>query len=219
MEPFDVDPKRLFTFSSEAFTLFCNDLIRAEASRIALPQSIIDDTVRDRDPDGGIDCLVREPDYDEIRPSAVWIPSGGSAWQYKSGKCPSVRDLSKDEFRKSEVIAAIDRGDTYCFLAAQSISPKKKNQIVEAIEDIYRERGQEPKARVYTGTHLASWAKQHLSLSARHLGVPVAGWIPFERWEQASRFRNEFFADDARRDLINEIRQLIQSNDSLEAIS
>ena len=53
LDPFSIDALRIGTLPGHLFTRFCNDLTRAEASRIRLPQRLIDDTVRETAPDGG----------------------------------------------------------------------------------------------------------------------------------------------------------------------
>ena len=85
------------------FTLFCNDLVRAEASRIRLPQRLIDDTVRETVPDGGVDLLVGEPDA-VAQPTSrgEWVPEGVSAWQYRGGGCPSAKDWAEGEFKRGK---------------------------------------------------------------------------------------------------------------------
>jgi len=187
--PIEVDPGRLTGFDSNRFTRFCNDLLRSEADRLGIAQQRVDTTVRETVPDGGIDARIRPLEEVRALPADAWLPNGGSAWQYKSGACPSANELKDSEFNKSEVVAAIERGDAYCFFTAQSITAEKKGEIREAIEECYRERGQEPRCRVYTATELARWAREHLATAHRHFGLPIAGWQPFEQWERASRLR------------------------------
>lgn len=216
--PIYINPKQLVLFDSHRFTELCNELLRAEASRVGISPHLIDTTVRDTVPDGGIDARVRAADETTGDPSDAWLPHGNSAWQYKSGKCPSANTLKDEEFSKSEVIAAIERGDTYCFVTAQSITAKKQEEIRDAIEACYRERGQEPRCRVYTATELAEWAREHLAIAHRHFGLALAGWQPFEQWSQARQFRNTFHPDESRREIIDAVRAAISSDDRIVRI-
>jgi len=130
------------TLPGHDFTLFCNDLVRAEASRIRLAQPFVDDTVRETAPDGGVDLTIGEPDAMD-RPTSWgdWLPEGASAWQYKSGKCPPAKKLVEVEFQKWKVLETISRGYPYCFLTADSISPTKAERVKNALEEIYRAHG------------------------------------------------------------------------------
>lgn len=212
LTPFSIDPSRISTLPAHIFTRFCNDLIRAEASRIALPQSFVDDTVRETVTDGGVDIRVREPDEDLPISWGNWLPAGSSAWQYKSGACPSANKLANEEFGKPEVEKAMQRGDSYVFLTADSINARKKKQIRHKINGLYRKHDQLPKGEVYAATDLAKWAQQHLGPAAWYLGGQAEGW-PYDQWRANPNFRNEFFPDEARADLIREIRRRIRDGD------
>jgi hypothetical protein len=205
-----VDPAHVFRLPQHSFTLFCNDLLRAEAGRLGISQVHVDTTVRETVPDGGVDACVRHVTYVPGWSGSRWFPEGNSSWQFKSGKCPSAPDLSRQEFTKPEVIAAIDRDDTYCFLAADSLTSRKKTNIAKAIREQYTARGKTPiEPHIYSGDDLARWALEHLGIALRHFLVPVAGWQPFEQWANASRFRNEYFPDAARHQLFTDVRAWI----------
>jgi hypothetical protein len=214
LTPFGIDPSRIATLPANVFTRLCNDLIAAEAGRIGLPQACLDDTVRETVPDGGIDARIREPR--EISPSrwGDWLPAGDSVWQYKSGACPSAEVLARDEFTKSEVQAAIERGDAYYFLTAASVNARKKSQIRKAIDTLYREHGQPMNGAVYSADDLARWAQQHLGPAVRYLGIPVSGWVPYDHWRENRNFRNEFFPDETRADLIDEVKRRVRDGGS-----
>lgn len=138
------------------------------------------------------------------------MPAGTSAWQYKSGACPSAEALARDEFTKPEVQAAVGRGEAYCFLTADSVTARKKGEIREAIDNLYREHGRSPRGEVYSADDLARWAQQHLGPAATYLRVPVVGWARYDQWRKNRNFRNEFFPDGARADLIKEIRRRVR---------
>ncbi len=159
LSPFSINALTIGILPGHLFTLFCNDLLRAEASRIRLPQRLIDDTVRETVPDGGVDLLIGELNIED-QPSSwgEWVPEGISAWQYKSGKCPPANELAGGEFQKWKVREAISRGEPYCFLTADSINPAKAGRIEDALGEIYRTYGQEPRMRVYGATKLAECA-------------------------------------------------------------
>lgn len=98
LSPFSVNAGTIGMLPGDLFTLFCTDLVRAEASRVRLPQRLIDDTVRETAPDGGMDLLIGESDaVDKPASWGEWAPEGVSVWQYKSGKCPSANTLAKDD--------------------------------------------------------------------------------------------------------------------------
>jgi hypothetical protein len=214
--PLIVDPAYVFRLPPPSFTLFCNDLLRAEAGRLGMSQVHVDTTVRETVPDGGMDACVRHATYVPGWSGSRWFPEGNSSWQFKSGKCPSAPDLSRQEFTKPEVIAAIDRDDTYCFLTADSLTSRKKTNIAKAIREQYTARGKRPiEPHIYSGDDLARWALEHLGIALRHFLVPVSGWQPFEQWANASRFRNEYFPDAARHQLFTDVRAWIAQQQRL----
>ena len=75
LSPFPINALMIGTLLGHDFTLFCNDLVRAEASRIRLAQPSVDDTVRETAPDGGVDLTIGEPDAMD-RPTSWcdWLP-------------------------------------------------------------------------------------------------------------------------------------------------
>jgi hypothetical protein len=131
--PIHVAPHLVFGLSPHEFTHLCSDLIRAEAGRLGVPQAHIDTTIREIAPDGGLDACIRDVAYPLGWTVSRWIPAGGSGWQFKSGRCPSAHQLATKEITKPEVLVAIDRGDTYCFLTADSLGKSKKTNIAKAI--------------------------------------------------------------------------------------
>ena len=175
-----------------------------------MSQVHVDTTIRETVPDGGVDACVRHIAYVPAWSGSRWFPEGNSAWQFKSGRCPSAPNLSSQEFTKPEVIAAIDRDYTYCFLTADSLTSRKKTNIAKAIRAQYTARGKIPlEPRIYSGDDLARWTLEHLGIALRHFLVPVACWQPFEQWANASRFRNEYFPDAARHQLFTDVRAWI----------
>jgi hypothetical protein len=205
--PLNLNPSSVRNLSPHEFTLFCNELIRAEAGRLNIPQDSIDTTVREIAPDGGIDASICEAAYPKDWTNGRWLPEGNSGWQFKSGRCPSAQKLSDEEFIKPEVLAVIDRGDTYCFLTADALGKSKRTQISKAVKKKYLERDKLPiEPKIYSGDDLAYWAQEHLAIAVKYFLVPVTGWQSFAQWANAPVFLNEYFADQARNDLHTSIR-------------
>lgn len=145
------------------------------------------------------------------------MPVGNSAWQYKSGACPPAKVLAGEEFTKPEVQAAVARGEAYCFLTAASVNARKKSQIRQAIDDLYRGHGQSMNGAVYSADDLVRWAQQHLGPAVRYLGIPVSGWVPYDHWRENRNFRNEFFPDRTRSDLVDEVRRRVRDGGPLRS--
>jgi len=58
LSPIGIDPKKLVILGSTEFGRLCNELIRQEGHRIGLAQTSIDTTVKQSEPDGGVDAKV-----------------------------------------------------------------------------------------------------------------------------------------------------------------
>ena len=215
--PLKPEPNLITIFTSDLFVQFCNDLIRAEANRIGLPPNLIDDTVREKAPDGGIDCRISSPEKPPSQDFGNWFPAGGSGWQYKSGKCPSANALLSKEFSKPEVLKTIRDGHTYCFLTADSITGKKADEIRNKFISFFKKRKyKDPKIRVYNAKLLSEWAIEHPAFLVQYFRIPLSGWQTFEQWEGS--FRNDFFPDPERLHLIQEIRRRVDTHDKLTLI-
>lgn len=214
-----IDPRQLQILSDHELVALTNDLIRAEATRLKVPQSNIDTNVRDKAPDGGIDCIARGIDVPSGVDASDWLPVGNSAWQYKSGKCPSANELKETEFTKPGVKQAFDRGDTYCFVTSYPLSSPKKEGIKKVIRDLQRKRKRhivEP--RVYDGNDLAVWAEDHLSIAAIHFRIALNDWQLYRQWSAPTRFQNTFVADDQRNHLISAIQYAVSRGEKLVRI-
>ncbi len=207
-----VDPNQITILDSHRFTLFCNALLRAEASRCSIPQVAVDTTVNDTDPDGGIDARISPPTPFSSPPGEAWLPPGQSGWQFKSGKCPSANALAAEEFSKSGVHAALASGLSYRFLTADAISDKKRLEIEAKLRAFGSEIGVAIACPcVFTATRLAKWAEQHLAVAQAFFNLPIDGIQPFETWAEHPRFKNAFFPDQARTDLVADIRNRLRS--------
>jgi hypothetical protein len=95
-------------------------------------------------------------------------------------------------------------------LTADSLAKSKKTNIAKAISDLYIQRGKTPiEPRLYSGDDVARWAQENLWVALTHFHVPIEGWQTFEQWANASRFRNEYFPDQARSQLLTDIRDAV----------
>jgi hypothetical protein len=192
---------------SEGLPQLCNDLIRTDLSFSSVRQDLINTTMRTSAPDDGIDARVEGADDSY---NGTWIPAKSSVWQYKSGKCPSANKLKKSEFCKIGVKRAIDDGESYCFVTSDDISAKKKTAIRNTINKLYRKKNKEPAGRVYTAEDLAQWVSSHPTIGVRYFNLPAHGWLIIDQIEAVTRFRNKYFADNQRRQLMEQIHNSVE---------
>lgn len=207
--PIPLDAKILATFDGSTFRALCNELIRVEAERLGIAQHLVNTTVVDSEGDRGIDARVSSPIGDSRNGDRDWIPLGTSAWQFKSGRCPSAAVLEKNEFTKPGVIEAVKRGESYCLLVAHSINVSKKMDIEKALRRLYRKCKRRYSGRVYTATQLEQWARDFLAIAVRYLHAPLAGWQIYEMWSATSRYSNAFFPDAQRNALLKEVAEAV----------
>lgn len=87
---FGVSEEEIARLSEWELVDVLNRLLRAEGSRIDLPPTNIQTSLRIHDPDGGVDArVINAPSRSR------WIPEGLSVWQFKSGKDHAPAKLEK----------------------------------------------------------------------------------------------------------------------------
>jgi hypothetical protein len=212
--PFRIDPKELESWDAHRFVVMMRELLMVEASRAGLASDQVDTSVAETVKDGGIDSRVR--DYPERAGDPVRsLPPGTSAWQFKSGSCPTVPKLKSQEFVKPEVTKAIQGGEAYCFVTAQSITAQKQQSIRKAIAERYSELGRDPKGQVLTADNVVEGAERFPAIALRYFRVPSMGWELFEQWESRGTLKNPYHPDEARHALISEIRDAVDRGDRI----
>ncbi len=93
LTPFSVDGAQVEALGS-SFAAFVNRLLQAERASLGMPGDLLTVTVRENDPDGGVDAEFRDC------PGSAWVPAGGSAWQFKRSDIPPAE--CRTEAKKEE---------------------------------------------------------------------------------------------------------------------
>jgi len=200
----EVEVKEIERLDNNRFVEFMNRLLREEGSATGILQANIQTSVRQYEPDAGIDAQVTGAS------GSKWIPDGTSVWQFKSSDLEPHK--IRDEFQKPGVQKAISAGGTYCLVIGESLTAKKeKNRKVE-LDHLFDAAGiKPPRCRLYTADHLAKWASQHPSF-ALWFGHPVGALTRWETWAREPLFQQSFYADEQRSRIIEDCRRYLRDD-------
>lgn len=207
MPLFEVRAEEIERLDNNRFVDFMNRLLRAEGSAVGILQANIETSVRQYEPDAGIDARVTGASGSE------WIPEGLSVWQFKSS------DLEpheiREEFQKPGIQEAVRAGGTYCLVIGESLTPIKQRNRKEELVHLFVAVGIDPHhCRLYTADQVANWAAQHPSF-ALWFGHPIGELTRWESWANNPRFRQPFYADAQRNQIIEDCRHYIQKGSDI----
>jgi hypothetical protein len=209
-----------------SFNRFVGELVWCEMARLNISACHLRRTEKTKAPDDGIDLQVLQGPQ-----SDGWLPPGQSAWQFKSGACPSARELAGTtkartkapskrrlgskkvpEFQKPGVLEAVKQGHTYVFVAADDLGQKKTKDIETEFRNVH---GSNAKVVVYGATQLVSWASELPGVAIAHFDCVgcLSRWISFGRWSSLPSTEATFYADTARTDLIGQIGAAIRGGE------
>ena len=203
---FEVRSDEIQQLNNYQFRDVVNRLLRVEAARHDVAMAQVDTSLRDNDPDAGIDARVIAPEPLHSH----WLPSGLSVWQYKAGKI-RLEEVER-EFNKPGVQEAIQRGGTYCLVVGWPYMVRGVDNRKQKLKDLFEREGVTPKFRLYVGSHVASWASDCPAIVLLpHIPRPVSDdLMPFENWlglEDLRVSQLEFQPDDHRRAIMDEVRR------------
>lgn len=207
MPVFEIRVEEIERLDNVRFVEFINRLLQTEGFAAGISQNNIETSVRQYEPDGGIDARVTGASGSE------WIPDGLSVWQFKS------TDLEpheiQNEFQKPGVLDAIRAGGTYCLVLGKSLTPVKQRNRKEELYRLFAAAGIEPpRCRLYPADKVAYWASQHPSF-ALWFGHPIGALTTWEKWAKDPRFQLLFYPDEQRRQIMEDCRRYLRGGSDI----
>jgi len=207
MPVFEIRVEEIERLDNIRFVEFMNRLLRTEGAAAGISQNNIETSIRQYEPDGGIDARVTGASGSE------WIPEGLSVWQFKSTDL-EPREIQK-EFKKPGVQDAIRSGGYYCLVLGESLTPAKERNRKEKLNRLFTDAGIEPpRYRLYTADKVAYWASQHPSF-VLWFGYPIGALTAWEKWVNNSRFQMPYYSDEQRSQIMEDCRRYFRGDSDI----
>ncbi len=179
---FQISSYDIFTLRTpggDRFTEFVDALIRAEAYTRGLPQSEICTNLRTNLGDGGVDTEVRQPIPDS---QTGWF-GGATCWQYKATQFAGIsKSELQQEINKPYSKQLIQNNYRYRFCICDDLTPKKRNEWEEILNEEAKKINPTAEARVVTASDLAAWANQFPAIIVRFFKPRLDLGSPLENW-------------------------------------
>jgi len=197
-----------------SFRRLMNLVLGIEASVHGVAVGDVDLTLREFDPDGGVDARIRWPDS---APQEVLL-SGDNVIQYKTGNV--TKTTIKTEFNKPGVQRCLQAGGHYHFLISQDCNVQKLTSLESALAECCGSKGFDPKrCHLLAASHIARWVCRHPgAISCRELGKGLPGFSTVEEWANLRTLQNPWKSDDLRRGVIERVQALLATTDALEPV-
>jgi hypothetical protein len=208
--PFSVYPERISSLGP-AFATFVNILLDVETAVAGMSGHSLITTYRENLGDGGVDAGISRAT--ETR----WIPAGDSAWQFKAGdKTPAKCEQElRGAIRAQEVL---NNGGKYFLVLGAGLNDNLIKTRRERLLDTARDLGidvDEDSITVLDATALSRWAEEHPSVAAwPELGGIGPTALTFSAWSASIRHRPIWVPSESRGQLAEQIRQLVEGDDS-----
>lgn len=200
----DADVARL---NNHGLRAVLNALLTAEADLHLVPLTDLDLTLRDTDPDAGIDGRIKWPR--ETRHDV--IPTGLIVLQYKSGKLR--RGEIAREFAKRGVQDALKKKGHYIFFISHPYPPPSRDRHRNNLRELCRRRRINPsRCTILYGDQIARWISRFPSVVIRpelEKGYPAFDTI--EAWQHQRNLANPFKVDPQRQSIIDDVRAFARS--------
>ncbi|HUW14238.1 MAG TPA: hypothetical protein VM537_31235, partial [Anaerolineae bacterium] len=173
------DIRRLQGAGGEPFTLFVDDLIRAEAAGGGVPDTEIRTNLKTTAPDGGVDTQVRvaipgDPTGRLRRPTI---------WQYKASSGEGVD--ARHEIADAKYAASlIGQGYAYRLCICDELPPERSEALKHSFVDRIRAINPDaPEPEIVTASDLAAWAARFPTVVLRHFGSYMRGqFLTLHAW-------------------------------------
>jgi hypothetical protein len=204
-----VQPTDIATLDLEAFRRLINRLLGIEASIHGVPVGDVDVTLREFDPDGGVDARTKWP---ESAPQEILF-AGENILQYKTGKI--TKTTIKAEFHKPGVQKCLEAGGHYHFLISQDCNVRKLDTLKEALAGFCAHKGFDPKrCHLLAAGHIARWVSCHPgAITCPELGKGLTGFSTVEAWAHLATLQNPWKPDDLRREVIERVQAVLEATD------
>jgi hypothetical protein len=215
---FDIEERDIENLTEPEFLDVLNRLLKAEAQKFGIPVQAVNTTMRSDDPDGGIDARIENS---LTLPSSCRIPEGISVWQFKHGDS-SPKEIT-GETQKTGVQVAIDEDGTYCYAISKGYGDRARINRKNALNKAFRDKGLEPKNRLFTAQNIADWVSDYPSVAMLpYFRRPVHDELfTFDQWENLPELRINkvgFEADPQREKIIAELGKTIFKKAGLASI-
>lgn len=197
---FDVSPDHVASLNDADLRTLVGLLCEADLSRAGISPRYVSWGGSQDAPDQGIDVWVQSP----CPPPQSFIPTARTGFQIKKPDMqPSAIQkemMPRGELRES-IKELIANGGTYIIVSAKSIPARIADLRIKAMEKAVKDEPATGNACVeyYDGSKLASWARQHPSVSIwlrNKTGRPLQGWQPYHDWATNGRYKHPYIFDD-----------------------
>lgn len=202
---FVIEERKIVYLTELEFVDVMNRLLKAEAQRFGIPSQEINTTMRQNDPDGGVDARI---EHNVSLPFNSRVPEGLSVWQYKHGDSPP-REIVNESL-KPGIQDAIVKGGAYCYVICKGYSDKSRKSREKKLREVYEDKLLVTKAKLFTAQDVADWVSDYPSVAMLpYFQPPVHDeLLTFEQWLELPELRVgrvSFVADDQRRTILAEI--------------
>ncbi len=178
--------------------------LEAVARRVALTG--LDLSVRNNDPDSGVDARVQWPSG----VSSDILLGGENVVQYKAGKLKPT--TLKDEIRQPGVRDALNRDGNYVVCVGHDYNPTAAKKWRGALGKLFRNRRINPnKCRILFATDLARIANCYPSvIILPELHKDISLFLTVDRWSQQHSLK--WTPDELRLETVKRIRSFLQGD-------
>lgn len=186
-----------------------NALLLAESAQHSIPIPDVDLTLRETDPDAGIDARIKWPSG---KPHDV-LRTGETVLQYKSGNL-SVKQLEA-EFKKPGVQQALKAKASYLICVGKDYVPKTVDDRKNALRKLCKKKKIPfSRTKIIFGSAIARWISRYPAVaSAPALGKTIPDFVTVERWRRDNpQLSNPFRPDASRTETISKIQSFLNGD-------
>lgn len=209
-----VQPAEIAALDTAAFRKLINRVLGVETSIHGVPLTDLDVTLRENDPDAGIDARIKWPD---LAPADVLF-GGENVLQYKTGKV--TKKIVGEEFYKPEVQRYLRDGGHYHFLMSQDVTVARLNDLRTKLGDLCKTEGfDEAHCHVLAAGHISRWVCRHPAIIiCPELGKGLPGFSTVEAWSHRPDLQNPWRPDDSHREAIERVGGIFRRGDVQDSV-
>jgi hypothetical protein len=201
-----ISSKDVAGLNNHALRAILNALLTAEAGKNKIRLKDLDLTLRDNDPDAGIDGRILWPegiDHDVFRPGSVVV-------QYKSGT------LKKGEIRREFIkrgvqdTLKVQKGQYVLFVSHDYVVPSRTTHETALRGLCKRRRIDARRCKIVYGDQIARWISRFPALAIRReLGKGYPAFVTVEQWQQQRNLKNPYKLNPERDEVIKQLRSFV----------
>ncbi len=201
-----ISSKDVAGLNNHALRAILNALLTAEAGKNKIPITDLDLTLRDNDPDAGIDGRILWPegtDHDVFRPGAVVV-------QYKSGTLKKG-EIGREFIKRGvQDTLKVQKGQYVLFVShAYVVSSRTKQETT--LKGLCKRRRIDPRrCKIVYGDQIARWISRFPAVAIRpELGKGYPAFVTVEQWQQHRNLKNPYKLNPERDEVIKQLRSFV----------